>query len=140
MALVMFRKPEMTDLPVMFAWQRHPQTRENNPRHMYPTWESYMQTIEKAVADPDEKLQLMCVAGHPVGFIVFIEQEHGMWFGIRIAPGLENRGLEGTAIEHAKARFGSRLATTLSSESEQKAFASFGFEREGETDVFRYRG
>lgn len=138
--MITFRKPEMSDLAVMFAWQQHPKTLEGNPKHRYPSWETYTRTVEGYVKDPDEKLQLMCVGGHPVGFIVFMEREHGMWFGIRVAPGMEGRGFEGTMIEHAKSRFGSRLATTLNSVAEQQAFASFGFEREGETNVWRYRG
>lgn len=138
--LVTFRKPDERDFSAMFAWQRHPATREANPRHVYPTWEGYMKTVEGYISDPDSMLELMCVGPHPIGFVVFKEHEHGIWFGVRVAPGMEGRGLEGTAVEHAKQRFGSRLAMTLHSEQERKQFASFGFEQEGETSLFRYRG
>ena len=138
--MITFRKPEMSDLAVMFAWQQHPETRMTSPKHQYPSWEKFMVTARGYVEDLDEMFQLMCVDGHPVGFIVFQQAEHGIWFGTRVAPGLHERGFEVTLVEHAKQRFGSKLAMTLHSEAEQKAFGSLGFEREGESDVFRYRG
>ena len=107
--MITFRKPEMSDLAVMFAWQQHPETRMTSPKHQYPSWEKFMVTARGYVEDLDEMFQLMCVDGHPVGFIVFQQAEHGIWFGTRVAPGLHERGFEVTLVEHAKQRFGSKL-------------------------------
>ena len=138
--LITFRKPEMRDMAAMFAWQQHPITKVFNPRHVPPAWEQYLATMFKASNDPEEMLQVMAIDEHIVGFIVFREHEHGVWFGIRVAPGLSGRGFEASMVEHAKQRWGSKLATTVNSEQEAESYASLGFEQEGETNVWRYRG
>lgn len=123
----------------MFAWQQHPSTREGNPRHQYPKWEIYANTVVAAAADPDEMLMLLCMNFHPVGFIVFFDKSPDIGFGMRIAPGMEDRGFPTTMVEYAKSRWGSRLITQAGNEKEAGELTDMGFTREGEKNLWRYR-
>lgn len=138
--IITFRKPTMADLPVMFAWQQHPKTRESNPRHQYPKWETYENTITACAQDPNEMLMLCCMNSYPVGFIVFFDKSPDVGFGMRVAPGMEDRGFPATMVEYAKQRFGSRLVTRAGNEDEAKELTDMGFSQEGETNLWRYRG
>jgi hypothetical protein len=139
--ILTFRKPTIQDTATLFAWQQHPETRESNPRHMYPKWESYVEYVAKLADDPDEMLVLLCANGHPVGFIVFFDKSPDVGFGMRTAPGLHKRGFEATMVEYAKQRFGSRLVTKSFSKQEDDELTNMGFSLEDElTGIWRYRG
>lgn len=138
--MISFRKPTLADTAVMFAWQQHPKTRESNPRHQYPKWEVYANTVASCAADPNEMLMLLCLNEHPVGFIVFFDKSPDTGFGYRVAPGMEDRGFEATMVEYAKQRFGSRLVTPCYNEKEAEELTNMGFSQEGDTNLWRYRG
>ena len=138
--IIGFRKPTILDTAVMFAWQQHPKTRESNPRHKYPRWETYLNTVAECAADSNEMLMLLCIDAHPVGFIVFFDKSPDTGFGYRVAPGMEDRGFEATMVEYAKQRFGSRLITQAGNEKEAEELTLMGFTQEGAGNLWRYRG
>lgn len=140
--MITFRPPTMQDLPVMFAWQQHPRTKENSPGHRYPSWEAYKETVEAASRDTSKMLELMCLDGLPVGFVVFFDRGEDVGLGIRIAPGMEGRNLEQAAVDYAKERMGHRLIVHIDTSAikDQQAFSDMGFVRRGTTDIWEYKG
>lgn len=137
--MITFRKPTTQDTAAMFAWQQHPFSRNSNPRHNYPKWETYLNTVAQCASDPNEMLMLLCIESHPVGFIVFFDRSPDIGFGMRIAPGMEDRGFPATMVEYAKERWGSKLVTQAGNEKEADELTDMGFTREGEKNLWRYR-
>ena len=138
--IVTFRRPTIEDTALMFAWQQHPKTRESNPRHQFPKWEPYANTVAECAGDANEMLMLACVDGHPVGFVVFFDKHPDVGFGWRVAPGMEERGFEASMAEYAKQRYGTKLITPCYSKKDAEELTQMGFSREGNTNIWRYRG
>ncbi len=94
------RLAKSDDGPLMFEWQRHPETRRfaRNPKP--PTWEEHSDWMERVFSDADILLMLIMVGDEPAG-VLRLDKSREPAAGeisIYVAPGRHGQGIAGGGL------------------------------------------